>query len=263
MKYAAFLHVVLAIHGCTPAVDEDVEDDCVAPCTGHRTAPEGDTDTTTTPTDPLLDSDGDGYLDEDELYEGTDPFDYESRIYTGFWPYYRDKTSMDQVPLDGSPVVSGEQFPHLRAIDQFGDVVDLYDYGGQQSFTSMVIMAGVMWASPEHDISSWLAGADDPRGLEDDYGPLRQAVSTGEHAWVMVFAENASSLSPSPVDVQDWHAEYPNSKVAVLADPDWVEDAVIGIPIVYPGGVLIRTSDMEVIEVGTIYEMMDLALFQL
>ena len=42
------------------------------------------------------DSDGDGYQDGWEITEGTDPpFDADSRIYTGYWPYNPDKDSYD------------------------------------------------------------------------------------------------------------------------------------------------------------------------
>lgn len=81
-------------------------------------------------TDPLnADTDGDTYLDFDEIAEGTDPSDPESRIYTGYWPYNRDKDAIADPGWDGA-AREGETVPRFIAVDQFGDEVDLYDFAG-------------------------------------------------------------------------------------------------------------------------------------
>ncbi len=78
--------------------------------------------------DPTLtDSDGDSYDDFDEVEEGTDPGDGDHRIYTGYWPYSRDKDDLPQGDLR-FPVSEGEPIGRLIAVDQHGEMVDLYDF---------------------------------------------------------------------------------------------------------------------------------------
>lgn len=78
----------------------------------------------------LVDSDGDHYRDGDEVFEGTDPTDAGSRIYEGYWPYYRDKEELAEGPWDAI-AEPGDRVPRLRTFDQHGDDVDLYDFAGE------------------------------------------------------------------------------------------------------------------------------------
>jgi hypothetical protein len=75
-------------------------------------------------TDPnKKDTDGDNYWDSWEITEGTDPLDYDSRIYTGFWPYNPNKDELEQ----GTWATAGKQvdklFPRLLHLRHLGPVV--------------------------------------------------------------------------------------------------------------------------------------------
>ncbi len=84
-------------------------------------------------TDPLLeDTDEDTYLDQHEIAEGTDPRDGYSRIYEGFWPYYPYKDDLEQVAVSDLPPAKGEQPMRWMAYDQYGDLVDFYDFADVQ-----------------------------------------------------------------------------------------------------------------------------------
>src|SRR5439155_6949053 len=79
-------------------------------------------------TDPYNpDTDGDSYLDGDEVLMGTDPLDAKSRIYQGGWPFQRDKDQVVDPGFATKPVL-GAIVPRLVAHDQFGELVDLYDF---------------------------------------------------------------------------------------------------------------------------------------
>ena len=82
-------------------------------------------------TDPRSkDSDGDGYWDGDEVTGGSDPVDRNSRIYEGNWPYNPRKSQMTDPGWEGTPAV-GTALPRFRALDQYGEEVDLYDFALQ------------------------------------------------------------------------------------------------------------------------------------
>lgn len=76
-----------------------------------------------------VDTDGDGYSDRDEAFEGSDPTDADSLIYTGGWPYYYEKDTVDDPGWDGRSR-EGKQFPRFIGVDMYGEEVDIYDYAG-------------------------------------------------------------------------------------------------------------------------------------
>jgi len=75
-------------------------------------------------TDPFSeDSDDDGFSDGEEFDLGTDPTDDGSRPYLGGWPM--DPCADD---IEGTGYDEGQIAPDFNLVDQFGDVVRLYDF---------------------------------------------------------------------------------------------------------------------------------------
>ena len=68
------------------------------------------------------DTDGDTYLDGHEVLEGTDPADFGSRIYKGFWPY---KPHKDRIQGGvGNVANPGFRMPWMSLVDPYGEVVE-------------------------------------------------------------------------------------------------------------------------------------------
>jgi len=84
-------------------------------------------------TDPFNpDTDGDTWEDGPEVWAGSDPLDPTSFPYRGGWPINLDRDSLgdpDTWLVSGTP---GAQLPRLRELDQYGDIVDLYDFSAAQ-----------------------------------------------------------------------------------------------------------------------------------
>jgi len=79
-------------------------------------------------TDPYVaDSDQDGHLDGNEMIEGTDPNDPDDHPYLG--GYEIDGDCRDSVVATGNGV--GEVTDNIVGPDQFGVVVDSYDFCGK------------------------------------------------------------------------------------------------------------------------------------
>jgi len=86
-------------------------------------------------TDPYVaDSDGDGHSDGSEAAEGTDPLDFDDHPYLG--GYEIDDHCRDQIQAEGNEI--GKITDNIKGPDQFGEVVDSYDFCGKYL---LVIMA--------------------------------------------------------------------------------------------------------------------------
>jgi hypothetical protein len=207
--------------------------------------------------DPLnMDTDGDGYLDGDEVVEGKDPTDKGSRIYKGYWPYWRDKDDeLGNKNFSGAPIAIGDKFPRHVAKDQFKDKVDLYDFAGEnQSWEYIIIDASAEWCGPCMGVASWLATGDDPY-LEADYGPVREAVEDGRVGWITVMTQDINGLPGDTDAAKRWDDLFPNDMVPVMGDPDSeVEDAIVGAYGGWPSGVLVKAKTMKVVELGHVLD---------
>ncbi len=77
-------------------------------------------------TDPLdADTDGDGYTDSEERDSYTDPLDPDDYPYTyqGGWP-----VDSCRLEVQGTGTAEGDVAYNFELMDQFGDMVNLYDF---------------------------------------------------------------------------------------------------------------------------------------
>lgn len=185
-------------------------------------------------TDPAIaDSDGDGYLDGDEVLEGKDPMDAESRIYIGNWPYNRDKDAIVEGDWEATPG-EGVQLPRWKAIDQHGEMVDLYDFIGQGK--KVVLDVGTKYCKPCKGLAAWFATGDTDATTEHceeplssflwfkqpDYEAVYDMVQNGEIYWITVLWSSCSENGPwaKAEDAIFWDEEWPNEHIPVLVDVD-------------------------------------------
>lgn len=169
----------------------------------------------TDPTNP--DTDGDGYLDGDEVLEGSDPLDAESLIYQGGWPYQRSKDTIADPGFEGPPEI-GAVLPHFIGYDQFGELVDVYDFALHDR--PVVIDLSALWCEACKDLSRWLEGEPSTFDAMPEYAGIVDRVSTGEIYWITVIFEDAFGNAAGPEQAVAWAAEFPNAKIPILADND-------------------------------------------
>ena len=172
--------------------------------------------------DPLLsDSDGDGYSDQDEVTAGSDPSDADSKIYVGGWPYNADKDSITDPGWDSDPEEGGT-LPHFEMVDQYGEMVDIYDFAQPGKFVILDVSA--RWCSYCQEMAKWVDGESNFYGQyygdEEWYSDVAAAVDSGDIYWVTVLVENMRGGPPDVSTVQSWYDDYPDPLIPVLADAD-------------------------------------------
>ncbi len=172
-------------------------------------------------TDPLdADSDDDTYRDGDEAFEGTDPLDAASRIYVGYWPYYRDKEALFDPGWSEGGVREGGRMWRLEAPDQFGDVVDVFDLAGHGRPVVFTLCAA--WSEACDDLASLLEGGAAPS--YDDfldepwYALLPALVAEGQITWVTILDYETEEQIATEATAADWYARHPNPAIPVLVD---------------------------------------------
>ncbi len=164
------------------------------------------------------DSDGDGYPDGGEVRRGADPFDADSLIYKGGWPYQIDKASIEgQFGRQRRTADKNVQWPRGSFRDQFGDMVDLYDFAGHGKY---IIVDLSSWAcGPCISTATWLS-SDESEPAYTGIDPIRDAVNSGDVYWLMWIYDDLGGTPSGRPDVKRWADTFPQDNVPVMADPN-------------------------------------------
>ena len=203
-------------------------------------------------TDPFdYDTDRDGYADGDEVLEGSDPLNAASVIYIGGWPYYWDKDS-----IGGSydaPIVEGVAVMRHIDSDQYGDLVDLYDFGGSENGHEyvLVLMHKGWYPGVYTEALRWLAGVTPSATLDAAYGDVKAAVDDGRVEVVILYAENSAGQPVGPADLQQLGNAL-GGRLPIVADSQLrfgsrIDDATGGVS---PGMLGLKANNMKVRAVG-------------
>jgi len=162
--------------------------------------------------------------------------------YSGGWPSNPTKDDL------GSPAWTpvgavGDQVPRFIGVDQYGDMVDLYDFAGHG--VPIVIDMGTSFCAPCKDLAAYLSDGDmshlfwdvDEETGEDEYYPwwkpeyegLRQMIADGDIYWITVLFNESESGPASQEECEAWHDQFPNPYIPVLADADFELKNWLGI----------------------------------
>lgn len=170
--------------------------------------------------DPLVaDTDGDGYLDGWEVSAGTDPADDDSVIYQGGWPYNPNKDAITE-PEEGSRAARGAVVPHFVFPDQFGDMVDIYDFGNQGK--PMIIDLSGAWCYWCQQVAMALEGESSEFDSNTWPEEVAAMLENGEAYWITILDADEQYNPPTQAVAERWYNNFPNPNIAVLVDEEGV-----------------------------------------
>ena len=169
-------------------------------------------------------------MDEPEIDSDSGTPTTPSSPYVGGWPFNPDKDELGDP--DWSPPGSvGDQVPHFTAVDQYGDIVDIYDFAGRG--VPIVIDMGTIYCGPCKAMAAYLSTGDmshliwdPPEGAQpgyypwwsEDYEGLRDMIANEEIYWLTVLFNESASGPSDQAECAEWDEAYPNPHIPVLAD---------------------------------------------
>jgi len=179
-------------------------------------------------TDPFKkDTDGDNYWDPWEIDEGTDPLDYDSRIYTGSWPYRPNKDDLDPGDWSATSQQKGSRFPRHEFVDHHGDMVDIYDFtnftvNGSGDPAWFIVDLSAQWCGPCHNVANWIAGVDssDTAWIQGFYPTVRDKVHDLDIWWLTFIVQNQAGGLPTLDDATSWFEVHKDNYIPILVDAD-------------------------------------------
>ena len=143
----------------------------------------------------------------------------------GPWPTNPDKDAIQDPGWDSVPGV-GTIMPNFTALDQYGNLVELYDLA--LDGRPIVLDVGTWFCEPCKSLAWYLSTGETGEcpyadtilaelgWWNDNYEIIKDLVDNGEIRWVSILY----SLG-NPVTAQDaaaWHEAFPHDEIVVLAD---------------------------------------------
>ena len=192
--------------------------------------------------DPLVaDTDGDGYLDGWEVSAGSDPADADSLIYKGGWPYNPNKDAVAE-PEEGSRLARGAVVPHFVFPDQFGDLVDIYDFAYQGK--PMIIDLSGAWCYWCQQVAMAMEGESSAFDGNTWPAEIAEMLETDQAYWITILDADEQGAAPTQAVGSRWYRNFPNPNIAVLVDEQGVATEWFH-PLGYPTAILVE-EDMTV-----------------
>ncbi|GEM_PF-1580071 len=114
----------------------------------------------------------------------------------------------------------GWVFPHIKALDQHNQEVDIYDFANQGKPILVEMSTG--WCGPCQQLASWLLTGDETikekPWWDDKYERVRELFDAKEFYWISFLYESADRDQAQQEDCEYWDEAFPLEGVPVLLD---------------------------------------------
>jgi len=124
---------------------------------------------------------------------------------------------------------NGTIFPRYELVDQYGEMVDIYDFANQGKL--IVIEFSTSWCQPCKDFAAWLSFGDETvtshQFWKEEYGIIKELIKEEKIYLINIQFQDKYKDPSSLESIQDWAYYYPDELIPVLSDSnydvrDWV-----------------------------------------
>ena len=133
-------------------------------------------------------------------------------------------------------IKEGDIFPHFKAIDQFNEIVDIFDFANDEGKYILIEM-GAAWCSPCHSLASWLAWDEDEIKSKpfwrDKYNKIKTLIENGDVYFITILYEDEFRDNATYDTAYEWYDTYPDDIIPIPIDEEKVLHSIIrptGIP---------------------------------
>ena len=117
----------------------------------------------------------------------------------------------------------GTVFPNYKLIDQYGEMVDLYDFANQGKL--IVIEFSTSWCQPCKDFAAWLSFGDETvtshRFWKEEYGIIKELIKKEKIYFINIQSQDRYKEPSSLESIQDWAYDYPDELIPILSDSNY------------------------------------------
>jgi len=128
-------------------------------------------------------------------------------------------------PRVGKYCLQGEGtiFPRYKLMDQYGEVVDIYDFAGHNKM--IIVEFSTSWCQPCRDFSAWLAFDDmdviSHQFWKEEYAIIKRLIKEEKVYFINIQIQDKYKNPSSLASVEDWVYDYPDETIPVFSDSNY------------------------------------------
>ena len=108
----------------------------------------------------------------------------------------------------------GDVFPRFSGVDQYGDVVDVYDFLAEDTYVVVVVMGA--WCRPCQMVAEFLQGEENQ--VAEMFPRTREHLASGRVRLVEFMVEGPNMDQAMEEDIEAWHEAYPETGIPIMLD---------------------------------------------
>ena len=117
----------------------------------------------------------------------------------------------------------GTIFPRYKLMDQYGEMVDLYDFANQGKL--IVIEFSTSWCQPCKDFAAWLSFGDQTvtshRFWKEEFSIIKELIKKEKIYFINIQSQDRYREPSSLESIEEWAYDYPDEMIPIFSDSNY------------------------------------------